>query len=338
LNGYVSYQVLNHEVSFGKKEHWLAPDRGGALLWSDNAQGMYDFEIDRVEPLRIPLLSKVTGPFRYQFFVGSLKGHTTPNSPWAHVENISFKPTSNLEFGFSRLVIWGGKDHVPITLHSFLKSFFSVSNVSNAEKNSREDPGARFASFDFSWRLPYLRRWLTLYTDSFVHDDVSPVDATRRAAYHPGIYLSRFTGLQHLDLRAEGATTDSSAAGARQANGQFFYWETIQRQGPTNEGLLLGDWIGRTGKGGQAWLTWHFSPKDDVGVSYRRAKASPQFLAGGTTQNDFSLSAHKWFAKQFEVQGLFQYENWKVPLYQFGAQSDTTLALRFTWYPPNRNQ
>ena len=41
------------------------------------------------------------------------------------MEKISFRPTENLEFGFERSVIWGGKDHEPITLHTFLKSFFS---------------------------------------------------------------------------------------------------------------------------------------------------------------------------------------------------------------------
>ena len=27
-------------------------------------------------------LSALTGPFRYEFFVGSLKGHSDPNDPW----------------------------------------------------------------------------------------------------------------------------------------------------------------------------------------------------------------------------------------------------------------
>ena len=99
------------------------------MLWSNNAEDIYDFEINRIEPLRIPGLSRLTGPFRYDFFVGSLKGHTYPNDPWVHVEKVSFKPTRNLEFGFSRMVIWGGKGHEPITLHTFLHSFFSVSNV-----------------------------------------------------------------------------------------------------------------------------------------------------------------------------------------------------------------
>ena len=75
------------------------------------------------------MLSRLTGPFRYDFFVGSLKGHCDPNDPWLHTEKINFKPTPNVEFGFSRSTIWGGKGHTPITLHTFLKSFFSFQNV-----------------------------------------------------------------------------------------------------------------------------------------------------------------------------------------------------------------
>ena len=202
----ISYHILNHEISFGKTDHWWAPNQSGSFAFSTNAENIYSFQIDRTEPLRIPFLSRLTGPFRYDFFVGSLKGHTYPNSPWMHGEKISFKPTENLEFGFERTVIWGGKDHVPITIHSFLKSFFSVQNVTGEEKISRDDPGARFGTFDFSYRLPFMRKWLTLYTDSLAHDDVNPVSAPRRSAYMPGLYLSHFPGIDKLDFRVEGGT------------------------------------------------------------------------------------------------------------------------------------
>lgn len=235
-------------------------------------------------------------------------------------------------------MIWGGKDHEPITLHSFLRSFFSTANVSVAVKNSRRDPGARFGTFDFTWRLPYMRHWLTLYSDSLVHDDVSPIDAPRRAAVHPGIYLSRFPGIERLDLRIEGASTDASAVGSREDRGRFYYYEAIQRQGPTNEGSLVGDWIGRMGKGGQAWITWHLSPRDEIGVTYRRAKASPQFLDGGTTQDNIGFTVTKWLGKDLEVRGLFQYERWKAPLYMADQQNDSTTAVRLTWYPPHRDR
>ncbi len=279
LEANLSYHLLGHEVSFGKSDHWLGPDKGAAMLWSNNAEDIYDFEINRIEPLRIPLLSRLTGPFRYDFFVGNLKGHTYPNDPWVHMEKIGFKPTRNLEFGFDRLTIWGGKGHEPITLRTFLHSFFSFQNVPGSEKQSPRDPGARFGTFDFSYRLPFLRHWVTLYTDSVAHDSVSPVSNPERSGEHPGIYLARVPGLEHLDLRLEGANTDTPVSTTQ--TGQYTYWETIQRQGPTNKGFLVGDWVGRQGKGGQAWLTYHLSPQEEVQFMYRNAKAATDFLPGG---------------------------------------------------------
>jgi hypothetical protein len=52
----LSYHVAGHEVSFGKCDHWLAPDQGVSMLWSNNAENIYDFEINKIEPFRIPLL------------------------------------------------------------------------------------------------------------------------------------------------------------------------------------------------------------------------------------------------------------------------------------------
>jgi hypothetical protein len=327
----LSYHLLSHEVSFGKSDHWLGPDKGGSMLWSNNAENIYDFEINRVEPLRIPLLSRLTGPFRYDFFVGSLKGHTYPVDPWVHMEKISFKPTPNLEFGFDRLTIWGGKGHEPITLHTFLHSFFSLQNVSSAVKNSPDDPGARFGTFDFTYRLPFLRRWVTLYTDSLVHDSVSPVSNPSRAGVHPGIYLARVPGLEHLDLRLEGASTDTPVASVQ--TGQYLDWESIQRQGPTNKGFLVGDWVGRQGKGGQAWLTYHLSPKEEIQFMYRNAKASVSFLPGGTTQNDFAFLVRKRLMKDIEICGWMQFEGWKATVYKAGIQRDTSATAQITWFP-----
>lgn len=350
LEAYLSYHLLNHEISLGKSDHWLGPDQGASMLWSTNAEDIYDFEINRVEPLRIPLLSRITGPFRYDFFVGALQGHTfvpnpayqanpspnvpnaiNPGNPWVHMEKISFKPFRDLEFGFDRMAIWGGKGHAPITLHTFLHSFFSFQNVPVTEKNGPDDPGYRLGTFDFTWRLPFLSHWVTLYTDSLVHDDVSPVAAPTRAGYHSGIYLARFPGLQHLDLRLEGGSTNTVSASLQA--GQFLYWETIQRQGPTNQGFLVGDWLGRQGTGGQAWLTWHLSPQEDLQLQYRRAKAASGFIPGGTTQNDYAFSIRRRVKKDIEIRGFVQFEGWKAPIYKSGLQHDTAAEAQITWYP-----
>jgi hypothetical protein len=348
----LSYHLLGNEVSLGKSDHWLGPDQGASMLWGNNAENIYDFEIDKIEPFRIPWLSRLTGPFRYDFFVGALRGHTlvpnpayqaspspnipnviTPGNPWVHMEKISFKPTRDLEFGFDRLTVWGGEGHAPITLHTFLHSFFSFQDVGVTEKFGTDDPGYRLGTFDFTWRLPFLSHWVTLYTDSLVHDDVSPVSAPRRAGYRPGIYLARFPGLQHMDLRLEGANTEPTSH-ANINLGRFLYWETIQHQGPTNNGFLAGDWVGRQGKGGQAWLTYHLSPQEEIQFQYRNAKASSAFILGGTTQNDFAFQVVKRVRRDFELRGWLQFERWKAPLYKSGLQSDTTATFQVTWFAP----
>jgi hypothetical protein len=317
----VSYRLLNHQFSFGKSDHWLSPTQGGSFLYSNNAENIYAFQIDRTEPLYVPLLSRLTGPFRYEFFVGSLKGHSDPNDPWYHLEKVSFKPTANVEIGFDRATIWGGKGHVPINLHSFLKSFFSFQNVPPAEKQSRGDPGARFGTFDFSWRLPFLSHWLTLYSDSLVHDDVSPPDAPRHAGVRPGLFLSEVPGIPRLDLRVEGVNTDPPVM--RSTAGSYLYTENVQLQGYTNKGYIMGDAFGREGKGGQAWLTYHLSPLEMIQASFQHKKNAKDFIPDGTTQNSLDLRVVKRIRRQWEIRADVQQEWWKAPVYKPGQQSDT---------------
>jgi hypothetical protein len=365
MEGYVSADVLNHVFSFGKQDEWLGPGQGGAMAYSSNAEGVYAFHINRIEPLRVPLLSTVTGPFRYEFLVGKLRGHTyipnpnypgagqpnviSPGDPWVHLEKISFKPTPNVEFGFERTVIWGGKGHEPINLKSFLRSFFSTVNVTGAVKDGNTDPGARFGAFDFSYRLPFLRNWLTLYTDSECHDDVSPPSAPKRAAYRPGLYLSHFPGFPKLDLRLEGVSTDPPST--RSVQGSFMYWEYMANQGYTNQGNLFGDWIGREDKGGQAWTTWHLSPDEWIQGGFRRQKAAKDFIPGsavqfipgttqlvqgGTTLDDVNLQVVKRIRKSFEVNGNFVVEHWKAPFYMPGEQTVTSTSIQLTWFPDRK--
>ncbi len=357
LEAYLSYQILNHVISFGKQDQWLGPAQGASMAFSNNAQNFYSLEINRIEPLRIPLLSRLTGPFRYEFLVGALRGHTympnpayeaapspnvfnvtNPGDPWVHVEKISFRPTKDLEFGFERTVIFGGEGHQPVNLKSFLRSFFSTvagtCGAATDNKCSTTDPGARFGAFDFSWRLPFVRNWLTLYSDSEVHDDLSPIDAPRRAAVRPGLYLSHVPGIPRLDMRVEGASTDPPTN--RSVGGQFMYWEAVEKQGYTNQGQLFGDWIGREDKGSQAWITYHLSGNEWLQVNARNQKAVNNFISGGTTLNDIGFQVVKRIRKDIELNGNFTVEHWKAPIYLPGEQTVTTTDIQLTWFPQRK--
>jgi len=367
IEAYVSAHVVGHEISFGKQDDWLGPGLGGGMAYSNNAENIYSFRINRVEPIYIPVLSRLTGLFRYEFIVGPLKGHTympnpayianpstnipnvtNPGDPWVHVEKFSFKPTRDLEFGFERTVIWGGQGHEPINLHSFLRSFFSFSSTVPSQKNSNLDPGARFSAFDFVYRLPFPRNWLTLYTDSDAHDAPSPIAKPLHGAFRPGLYLSHFPGIPKLDVRVEGVNTDSSACYSAtppttppsctnvSIGGRYQYWEQVQRQGYTNNGQLFGDWIGREDKGGQGWITYHLSGNEWLQVGVRNQKASKDFIPGGTTLNDINFEAVKRFGKDLEIDGNFTYERWKAPIYLPGQQTVTSTTIRLTWYPERK--
>jgi len=327
----LSGHIWGHEISAGKSDEWMGPAFGGGMAYSNNAEDIYSFRINRVEPLHIPLLSRLIGPMRYDFMVGSLKGHTHPNAPWVHAEKFSFRPTVNFEFGFERTVIWGGEGHVPITFGSFFRSFFNLNDTSLAVKNSNRDPGARFSAFDMSYRLPFLRHWVTFYTDSEAHDDVTPPSAPRRAAYRPGLYLSHVPGLPKLDLRVEAVSTDPGVS--RSVNGQFNYIEAVQQDGYTNKGFLFGDWIGREAKGGQAWLTWHLSGSQSVQIEYLNKKTPTNFIAGGTTQNQFKAETLLHLPKNLEMDAWVQVEGWKAPIYMTGRQTDIATAVQITWHP-----
>jgi hypothetical protein len=383
IEAFASAHVLNHEISIGRQDNWLGPGVGGGMAYSNNAANIYSFRINRIEPLHVPGLSRLTGPFRYDFMVGGLRGHNfmpnpahianpaanlpnviNPGDPWVHIEKISFRPTKNLEFGFERTVIWAGKGHGYVNIKSFVRSFFSLTSPSSADKNDSLDPGARFGAFDFSYRLPFARKWLTLYTDSEVHDDVSPADAPRRASYRPGLYLSHVPGVPKLDLRVEAVSTDPSSSNSSIQYGHFMYYEGIQKQGYTNQGQLFGDWIGREDKGGQAWATYHLSGNEWIQASFRNQKATRNFIPssttvtipsgtdscpasygstgclapGGTTLNDFNFQVVKRIGRDFEINGNLTLEHWKAPIYAEvgGQQTVTATTIQLTWFPERK--
>ncbi len=168
LDTYASLNILSNEISVGKQTFFWGPDDSTALMFSDNAEPIYALRINRTLPLYIPLLSKLTGPIRYDNYFGRIAGTGFPPDPFTYGQKISLHPTKNLELGFSRNAMFAGRGLEPLTFHTFFKSFTSFSSGTTAGFNPRDTPGTRHGGFDFRYRLPGVRDWLTLYADSFV--------------------------------------------------------------------------------------------------------------------------------------------------------------------------
>jgi hypothetical protein len=141
-----------------------------------------------------------------------------------------------------------------------------------------------------------------------------------------------------LDVRLEGITTDPPVSTSNM--GRFMYREAVQVQGYTNKGQIIGDWMGREGKGGQVWVTYHLSGNEWVQAAWRNQKVAKDFVPGGTTLNDVSLQVVKRLGKDFEFNGKFAYQRWKSPAYNSGApvypateNNVTTTTIQLTWFP-----
>jgi len=134
-------------------------------------------------------------------------------------------------------------------------------------------------------------------------------------------------------IRAEAVYTDSPYPSS--IGGRYQYWETIQRQGYTNQGQLFGDWIDREDKGGQGWITYHLSGNEWLEVGVRNQKED-FIIPGGTTLNDINFQVVKRIGKDLEIDGNFTYERWKAPIYLPGQQTVTTTTIRLTWFPERK--
>jgi hypothetical protein len=337
LDAYVGLTLANWEFSFGQQSLDWGPGEGGSLMFDDNASPIPMFRINRVTPMAIPLVSKFLGPMRLEVFFGQLSGHhftagpdfQTSGSfttefqpqPYIHGERFSFKPTRNFEFGFSRTAIMGGPG-VPLTFGTFAKSMFGSGN---GLPGSPQDPGDRRSGMDWSYRLPKLRDWVTFYGDAFAEDQFTPIAYWDRSAIRGGLYLSRFPKIPKLDLRVEGVYTDVPAGGALSHG--FYYFNFRFKEGYTNNGRLLGSWIGRQGQGAQAWANYWLGSRDRVQINFRHQKVSQQFVPGGGTLTDVGVRSDYWFTQMVGFTTSIQYERWLFPIIQPGPQRDISASI-----------
>jgi hypothetical protein len=330
IEAYTAFNLGMIQFTVGKQDLWWGPGSGGPMLMSNNAEPFYMGRVTNVTPIRIPWLSRVMGPMNFDFFFGELAGHQYPRGPWTHGQKLTFRPTNNLELGFSRTVVFAGEGH-GLTSGSFWRSFVSVGDNPSTAPGSVNDVGDRRGGFDLKYRIPGLRDWLTYYVDAFTDDDPSPLSAPHRAAFNTGIYIPKFPKLNKLDFRAEGLL--SARSNTAPFRGRFFYWNAGYRDAYTNKQLLLGSWVGRQGQGVAIESNYWLSGRDRIQVGYRRGMIDQAFVPGGGNLNDFRVASTTTFKQGLEITGGVQYERWYVPVLASGAQSNTTVSVKLTFTP-----
>jgi hypothetical protein len=330
LEMYVGANLGLFNVTFGKQSLWWGPGEDSAFTFSNNAAPMYMLRVDQQTPLVLPGLFRFLGHIRTQMLVGKLSGHLYPPRPFMNAEKITFQLTENLELGFTRSAIFGGVGH-PLTTASFLRSFFSTSSTGSTAFGSASDPGDRRSGFDFSWRVPGVRRFVTIYSDSLADDEPNPLSSPRRSAWAPGVYFTQLPAIRRMDLRFETASTWLYRG---DTGGQFFYWNNQYRDAYTNNGYLLGSWVGRDARAYMASSTYWWSGQKKLDVAFRQTKTGSAFLPGGGTQTDISIGGQWPLGPDKSAQGFVQYERYFIPLLG-PPKTDLSFALQFNFTPKN---
>ncbi|MFZ0640188.1 MAG: capsule assembly Wzi family protein [Candidatus Acidiferrales bacterium] len=346
LDSYVGMNFGGWQITFGKQSQWWGPDSSGPMDISDNAEPLEMLQVNRVSPFRLPSLLGIFGPIRADFFLGQVTGQhfilvgnnvvgtfsqQLNPQPFVWGEKVSFKPTRDLEIGLGLTTLTGGPGD-PFTFKKFLEALAPDKFFGGGLPGTPDYYGNGHSEVDFTYRIPGLRNWLTLYADGFNQDEPSPLLGTwNKAAWTAGIYLPTIPGIPKLDFRAEGIYSDPPIGGT--VSHGFFYIGSSYKDGYTNAGNLMGSWIGRQGQGAQAWSTYWFTPKDKLQFSFRHQKVSQQFVPFGGTLTDGGVNVDLWARSMFSVSASLQYEVWNFPVLASTKQTDVSTSVQFTFWP-----
>ena len=350
LDTYVGMNLANWQFSFGRQSLWWGPGEEGSMLFTNNAEPLNKmFRVNRVSPFRLPGILEYLGDIRMEFFLGQLAGQQFVNNslreggfnsgligqygrslnpqPFISGAKISFKLTPNFEISMSKTTLYGGPGN-PLTPKTLVKSIVGAHQGGSPLGDGR-------AALDLTYRIPKIRDWATLYVDSFQEDEISPLNRPYKAAFQSGLYLAKIPRITKLDFRLEGGTTSPinfpSCLGCYYSNGQYL-------NGYTNDGRLIGTWLGRAAQGESAKTTYWLSAQKRISFEVRHRKIDSQFLPQGGTQNDAALEADFLAKSGFRFSGSLQYERWQIPLLATGTQSNWTTSLQLSYWPIARTR
>ncbi len=343
LDAYVGMNFANWQMSFGKQSLWWGPSEGGTMAFTDNAEPINMLRANRVSPFHLPWIFGYLGAIRLDFFLGRLSGQEFINNgalgtvaqgtygrslnpqPFLSGGRISFRFTPNFEFSMSKTTIYGGPGN-PLTPKTFLQSTFGVHVRGEALGDGR-------SVADFTYRIPKLRDWLSVYGEGFTEDEVSPPNYPWKSVWQGGLYLAKMPKVPKLDLRLEGGMT--SPVDFSTCNGCFYHnYQYVN--GYTNNGQLMGTWIGRAAQGEAIRSNYWFGATRRIGIELRHRKIGSQFLPQGGTQNDVAVNADFLTKAGFRFSGTLQYEQWQIPLLATGWQSNVTASFELGFWPQAR--
>lgn len=258
----------------GRDSERLGPGWHSNLLLDDNAPTMDLWRIRTENPLFLPGALSSIGGFRFMLFNAYLSdSNPTPpdkrygtgtdavRDPRLLGMRFSYHPTRSLDFGISRLIMYGGKGREAYDSPKDWWELFSAKSENVHEGESHRYDNDQYAALDFTLRLPGLNglgpmRGGKIYWEYGATDIISKWQGEETDGWEPfklnrvaslgGLYLTTGTA----DLRFEFAQTDSS-----------WYRHGQYSQGFSYKGAPLGHHMGGDARNWYVEIAKFFSPR-----------------------------------------------------------------------------
>ncbi|MGC2194101.1 MAG: capsule assembly Wzi family protein, partial [Terriglobales bacterium] len=249
-------------------------------------------------------------------------GQSLSPQPFIEGAKISFRFTPNLEFNMAKTTIYGGPGN-PLTPKTLFQSAFSLHVNGEALGDGR-------VAWDFTYRVPKMRNWLSVYGEVLEEDEPFPINHMGKAAFQGGLYFAKLPGISRMDLRLEGGST--SPVNFPTCNG-CYYSHFRYLNGYESDGNSMGSWLGRAAQGEGISSTYWLGAQKKITAQARHRVVDRQFLPQGGTQDDVAVNVEFPLRSGFHMSGKFQYESWLIPLLVTRRQSNILTSFQISYQP-----
>jgi len=184
---------------------WWGPGFHGTLLLTDNAFPLDIIKWNNIYPFRLPFILRKIGRFNAQIFVSRLEEKRTIPNPWLCGWRVDYTPWDFLKFGFSHMLMFGGKG---VKKLGFANFWTSASLVFSAAGGGTETEN-HIISGDVQLFIRRIDRFLPIpvatgakiYTEWGAEDEAGNVP--KNLASITGLYLTDMFSVAGLDAKIE---------------------------------------------------------------------------------------------------------------------------------------
>ena len=280
--GYAVFD-LGWDLIAGKNSQWWGPGYNGSNLLSNNAEPFTMLQLTNPVPGTLPWIFKYLGPYRFTFFATQLeKDRADVPEPYLWGMRVNFKPHPNLEIGFERTALLGGRGR-STNGNTWLHSVLGAGEHSSSGQN----PGDQRAGYDLKLTLPFELQPLQVYWEE------DGEDSRQRHARLPykladlyGIYLPRLLGFERIGLRAEYASNHVKDWP------DIWYTHLLYTAGYTYHGLIIGHSMGTDSRDLFTEVSYRFPEKSaSLSLAFDRVEHNLS-MPVRETERSLSLSAN----------------------------------------------